>query len=46
MKVLFVLLSLILPSCEYEDETNCYWDASKQGNGIGNSFIVIEIEKE
>lgn len=27
-----------LPLCEYEDSTNCHWDAGSEGNGIGNSF--------
>jgi hypothetical protein len=25
--------------CEYEDSTNCYWDAATRGNGRGQSFI-------
>jgi hypothetical protein len=29
-----------LRSCESEDSTNCFWDASKQGNGRGMSFVV------
>lgn len=31
-----------LPTCEYEDEANCIWDAQTQGNGGGQSFIAIE----
>ena len=31
-----------LPLCEFEDSRNCIWLASKQGNGIGQSFIDIE----
>lgn len=30
---------LSLPPCEWEDSENCYWDAQKQGNGKGQSFI-------
>lgn len=29
-------------ACEYEDSTNCVWDARHMGNGIGRSFIVHE----
>lgn len=24
--------------CATEDSTNCFWDASEQGNGIGNDL--------
>lgn len=24
-----------LPACQTEDSTNCFWDASEQGNGLG-----------
>lgn len=27
-------------SCATEDDTNCFWDATTQGNGIGNSFYT------
>lgn len=27
-----------LPPCEFEDSTNCYWDAAERGNGTGASF--------
>lgn len=30
-----------LPACETEDSTNCYWDATVQGNGLGQSFVDI-----
>ena len=30
--------------CEYEDSTNCFWDAQVEGNGQGNSFYVREID--
>jgi hypothetical protein len=29
-----------LQPCKSEDSLNCYWDASKQGNGRGSSFFV------
>lgn len=28
-----------MPACQHEDSTWCYWDASKYGNGTGDSFI-------
>lgn len=35
------LPNMVLPPCHVEDaEYNCYWDAARQGNGIGHSFIV------
>lgn len=30
-----------LPYCIAEDSTNCYWNAAKQGNGEGRSFIDL-----
>lgn len=30
-----------LPVCSTEDSTNCYWDATVQGNGLGQSFVDI-----
>lgn len=27
-----------LPACETEDSTNCFWDASEQGNGLGEDL--------
>lgn len=29
------------PKCEYEDSTNCYWDATTMGNGKGTSFVNV-----
>ncbi|MFD5864375.1 hypothetical protein ACFWGP_05450 [Agromyces sp. NPDC127015] len=26
-------------ACESEDSTDCYWDAARMGNGIGQSFV-------
>lgn len=31
-----------LPPCEFEDSTNCYWDAAERGNGTGDSFTDID----
>lgn len=28
--------------CEYEDSTDCIWDAENQGNGEGHSFVDID----
>ena len=27
--------------CTYEDSSDCYWDASVQGNGVGTSFVDV-----
>jgi len=32
---------VILPPCQWEDSTNCYWDAGERGNGLGTSFYDI-----
>ncbi|WP_340376639.1 hypothetical protein U5640_16975 [Streptomyces sp. SS7] len=32
--------ALDLKPCVSEDSVNCYWDAGKQGNGRGMSFVV------
>lgn len=29
---------LSIPSCATEDSVNCFWDASEQGNGLGNDL--------
>lgn len=31
-----------LGACEFEDSTDCIWNAQEQGNGIGESFIDID----
>lgn len=31
-----------LVACEFEDSTNCVWNAQEQGNGEGNSFVDID----
>lgn len=30
-----------VPECATEDSDNCIWNAETQGNGKGQSFIVI-----
>lgn len=27
--------------CAQEDSDNCYWNAATRGNGVGNSFVVV-----
>lgn len=27
--------------CAQEDSSDCYWDASKAGNGVGHSFYAV-----
>jgi len=31
-----------LPLCQYEDDHNCQWNADRQGNGHGRSFVDID----
>lgn len=31
----------MLPPCEYEDSSWCYWQADRMGNGEGQSFISL-----
>lgn len=31
----------LLTSCPTEDSTDCFWDATAQGNGTGQSFIDL-----
>lgn len=34
-----------LPACESEDAAGpCVWDATKEGNGVGRSFAVVDGE--
>lgn len=37
-------MSTELVACEFEDSTNCIWNAQEQGNGIGQSFVDIDGE--
>lgn len=39
VRVYKTYLSRINKPCEYEDSTNCVWDARHMGNGIGRSFV-------
>jgi hypothetical protein len=38
---LFAAMFAVMPSCVVEDDNNCKWDATVQGNGEGTSFIVV-----
>lgn len=33
---------IYLPACATEDSTDCYWDATVQGNGHGTSFATYQ----
>lgn len=35
------LLLTLLPLCETESSTVCYWEAQTLGNGLGSSFIAL-----
>lgn len=37
----FSTATATLPPCQFEDSTNCYWDATTMGNGTGTSFIDL-----
>ncbi len=32
--------------CTYEDSVNCYWDATVQGTGTGQSFFAVRVRDE
>lgn len=36
------MTTILLPPCDTEDSTNCFWDASHSGNGQGSSFWNYE----
>lgn len=38
--MIFVSVYFLDP-CPTEDSTNCMWNASERGNGLGDSFIDI-----
>ena len=40
--LIIVTLALLSPPCASEGDTNCYWDASTQGNGQGRSFVDVQ----
>ena len=33
--------SITLTPCEFEDSSNCAWNAETQGNGRGQSFVNV-----
>lgn len=35
-----------LRPCKMEDSNGCYWDASKAGNGRGNSFVAVRVGRD
>lgn len=39
--IFLTLVTALSTPCAAEDATNCYLDASEQGNGIGVSFVDI-----
>lgn len=41
--MIWALVIAILPACAVEDASNCYWDAQERGNGMGRSFIAIDL---
>ena len=42
---LYESFNYFIPSCQFEDSTNCIWLADKQGNKQGDSFIDIENQR-
>lgn len=41
LNIVLTLLTSVLPACGAEDDTDCYWDAAAQGNGVGTSFVDV-----
>ena len=41
VEFLLALLVAVLPVCGDESGTWCVWDASVQGNGVGQSFVAV-----
>ena len=41
MSLFLLLATIILGPCPTEDSTACAWDASSQGNHIGQSFVAL-----
>lgn len=31
----------MLPPCQSEDSTGCYWDGDTMGNGIGHDYVTV-----
>lgn len=38
---ILAILFALLPPCEFEDSNICKWDAARQGNMVGASFIAL-----
>jgi len=36
LTLILALLTAVLPVCEYEDSTNCYWN-----DGTGSAFVDV-----
>lgn len=34
-------VAMCLPPCPTEDSDSCYWDATRSGDGVGQSFFVV-----
>ena len=41
---IFATLFALLPACPNEDSSNCAWDAARQSNGQGTSFVSITLD--
>lgn len=41
LDLLIAILLIVIPPCQTEDSTMCYWDADMMGNGRGHSFIAL-----
>lgn len=43
VKLLFAFLFAVTPPCQQEDDTNCHWSATVQGNGNGYDFVTVSV---
>jgi len=41
LNIVLTLLASVLPACDAEDSTKCYWDADTRSNGVGVSFVDV-----
>lgn len=41
LNLLLAALASLLPACDPEGATTCYWDATAHGNGAGTSFVDL-----
>lgn len=41
--MIWAIVMAALPACAVEDSSNCYWNAEQRGNGIGRSFVAIDL---